>query len=67
MAASGRSVPRSIAPVLEALELEQPTLVTQRYLEKLIKDFGATICALSYSDLTYDTVQSLAARVNVSL
>lgn len=36
-------------------------------LEKLIKDFGATICALSYSDLDYDTVQSLAARVNVSL
>lgn len=35
-------------------------------LEKLIKDFGATMCALAYSDLNYDTVQSLAARVNVS-
>lgn len=35
-------------------------------LEKLIKKFDATMCALAYSDLNYDTVQSLAARVNVS-
>ena len=35
-------------------------------LEKLIKDFGATMCALAYSDLNYDTVQSLAARVNAA-
>ena len=35
-------------------------------LETLIKRFGATMCALAYSDLNYDTVQSLAARVNVS-
>ena len=35
-------------------------------LEKLIEKFDATMCALAYSDLNYDTVQSLAARVNVS-
>eukprot|EP01083_Nonionella_stella_P052890 140170_1 len=34
--------------------------------EKLIGDFGATMCALAYSDLNYDIVQSLAARVNAS-
>lgn len=33
-------------------------------LEKLIKEFGATMCALAYSDIKYDSVQSLAARVN---
>ncbi|KAL7528977.1 hypothetical protein ACHAXR_002730 [Thalassiosira sp. AJA248-18] len=38
----------------------------EKDLEKLIKDFGATQCALAYSDLNYDTIQSLAARVNAS-
>lgn len=33
-------------------------------LEKLVKQFDATTCALAYSDLSYDTVQSLASRVN---
>ena len=31
-----RSVPRSVAPLLEALELEQPTLVTLSLLDELI-------------------------------
>jgi len=35
-------------------------------LEDLIKRFGATACALAYSDLSYDTVQSLASRVNAA-
>jgi len=35
-------------------------------LESLIQRFGATMCALAYSDLNYDTVQSLAARVNAA-
>lgn len=33
-------------------------------LEKLIEEFGVTMCALAYSDIKYDSVQSLAARVN---
>ncbi len=41
-------------------------IYSENELETLIKDFGATMCALAYSDLNYDTVQSLAARVNVS-
>lgn len=36
MRSNARSVPRSIAPVLEALELEQPTLVTLSLLEELV-------------------------------
>lgn len=40
-------------------------IYSENDLEKLIKDFGATMCALAYSDLNYDTAQSLGARVNV--
>jgi len=36
MSSNRRSVPRSIAPVLEALELDQPTLVTLSLLEELV-------------------------------
>jgi len=35
-------------------------------LESLIAKTGATKCALAYSDLPYDTVQSLASRVNAA-
>ena len=35
-------------------------------LERLVRHFDATMCALAYSDLNYDTVQSLAARVNAA-
>lgn len=35
-------------------------------LEQLIGRFGATVCALAYSDLRYDTVQSLASRANAA-
>jgi len=38
----------------------------QDELERLIKRFDATTCALAYSDLSYDTVQSLAARANAA-
>lgn len=41
-------------------------IYNEQDLEKLIGDFGATMCALAYSDLNYDIVQSLAARVNAS-
>ena len=36
----------------------------QNDLEALIEEHGATMCALAYSDISYDSVQSLAARVN---
>jgi predicted GTPase len=36
----------------------------QNDLETLIEEYGATMCALAYSDISYDSVQSLAARVN---
>jgi predicted GTPase len=35
-------------------------------LEDLIERHGATACALAYSDLHYDTVQSLASRTNAA-
>ena len=35
-------------------------------LEKLIRQTKATTCALAYSDLSYDTVGSLASRVNAA-
>jgi len=35
-------------------------------LEQLIQETEATTCALAYSDLKYDTVQSLASRVNAA-
>jgi predicted GTPase len=35
-------------------------------LEELIVRYGATLCALAYSDLSYTTVQSLASRVNAT-
>jgi hypothetical protein len=40
-----RTVPRSIAPVLEALELDQPTLVTLSLLEDLINETGSQVSA----------------------
>lgn len=40
---SQRSVPRSVAPVLEALELEQPVLVTRERLEDLVVETGAEV------------------------
>ena len=36
----------------------------QNDLEALIEEHGATMCALAYSDISYDSVQNLAARVN---
>jgi predicted GTPase len=41
-------------------------IYSENELEELIKKFDATMCALAYSDLNYDTVQSLAARVNAA-
>ncbi|KAL9181338.1 hypothetical protein ACHAXT_010143 [Thalassiosira profunda] len=41
-------------------------IYSEQDLEALIERFGATMCALAYSDLNYDTVQSLAARVNAA-
>ena len=41
-------------------------IFSENELESLIKKFDATMCALAYSDLNYDTVQSLAARVNAA-
>ena len=38
----------------------------ERNLEALIRFNEATTCALAYSDLSYDTVQSLASRVNAT-
>jgi len=38
MVATPRSVPRSIAPLLEALELDQPILVTLSRVEELVKE-----------------------------
>ena len=35
-------------------------------LEEVIKKTDATTCALAYSDLSYDTIQKLAARVNAA-
>lgn len=43
MAVSERSVPRSVAPVLEALELEQPVLVTLERLENLVVETGVEV------------------------
>jgi len=40
---SQRSVPRSVAPVLEALELEQPVLVTLERLEDLVAETGVEV------------------------
>lgn len=36
----------------------------QNDLETLIEEHGATMCALAYSDISYDSVQNLAAKVN---
>ncbi len=35
-------------------------------LEELVARFGATTVAMAYSDLSYDTVQSLASRANAT-
>ena len=45
MTSTQRSVPRSVAPVLEALELDQPTLVTLSLLEELIGQTEASTSA----------------------
>jgi transcriptional regulator with AbiEi antitoxin domain of type IV toxin-antitoxin system len=45
MATKPRSVPRSIARVLEALELDQPTLVTLSRLEELVNETGSPTSA----------------------
>ncbi len=42
---TSRSVPRSIAPVLEALELDQPTLVTLGLLEELVGQTNSSTSA----------------------
>lgn len=43
MALSQRSVPRSVAPILEALELEQPVLVTLEQLDALTAETGIEV------------------------
>lgn len=43
MIPSQRSVPRSVAPILEALELEQPVLVTLEKLEALTAETGVGV------------------------
>lgn len=40
---SKRSVPRSAAPILEILELEQPVLVTLGLIDELVAETGVTI------------------------
>ncbi len=45
MAKTPRSVPRSIAPVLEALELDQPMLVTLSRLQELVDETGSPASA----------------------
>jgi hypothetical protein len=40
---TARSVPSSLAPIIEELELRQPKLVTKAYLEALIKDRGMSL------------------------
>jgi len=45
MTTKSRSVPRSIAAILEALELEQPTLVTLTLLKELVAETSASISA----------------------
>ena len=41
MATTPRTVPRSVAPLLEALELDHPTLVTLSRLEELVHETGS--------------------------
>jgi predicted GTPase len=38
----------------------------EQELEKVIAETHATTCALAYSDLAYETIQHLAARVNAA-
>lgn len=38
----------------------------EEQLEELIERFQATTCAMAYSDVNYNTLQSLAARANAS-
>jgi len=45
MISTERSVPRSVAPVLEALELDQPTLVTLSLLDELIGESSSSTSA----------------------
>lgn len=42
------------------------TIYPEADLEELVGRFHANTCALAYSDLSYDTVQSLASRVNAA-
>lgn len=39
-------------------------IYSQDQLDELIQRYNANICTLAYSDLKYETVQSLASRVN---
>ena len=41
-------------------------IYNQDNLEDLVDRYDATTCALAYSDLSYDTVQSLASRANAA-
>lgn len=45
MTSTQRSVPRSVAPVLEALEMDQPTLVTLSLLDELIGETSSSTSA----------------------
>lgn len=38
-------------------------IVSEKYLEQLIKDYSVDECLLSYSDLPYDTVMHICSRV----
>jgi hypothetical protein len=42
------------------------SIYPEKRLEELIQRFDANTCTLAYSDLPYDTVQSLASRVNAA-
>jgi len=41
-------------------------IYAEKSLEEVIESTNTTTCALAYSDLSYDTVQKLAARVNAA-
>jgi len=43
---------------------EGVTIYPEEQLEELIERFQATTCAMAYSDVNYNTLQSLAARAN---
>lgn len=51
MVSPKRSVPRSVVPILEALELEQSRLVTRELLEQLVVETDAEISAVAAARL----------------